>query len=75
MDKDFTDYDLETQVDILEDIIAKLETKSAIELQIQNSKEFPETIWSLRTLNEERIADQVLFWQQIYFDNFPDSGR
>jgi hypothetical protein len=73
MYEDFDDYDLEDQVTILEEIVSRLENQRRLSIQqFKNFKEVPDLIWSLRNLNEEKIATLVLFWQQFYFDNFPD---
>jgi len=72
MNEDFYDNDPEIQVEILVEILTKLEQKRLSNLHIQNFKEVPELLWSLRNLNEERIATLAIFWQQIYFDNFPE---
>jgi hypothetical protein len=73
MNEGLDDYDLEDQVTILEEIVAKLENQRRLSnQQFKNFKEVPDLLWSLRNLNEEKIATLVLFWQQIYFDNFPD---
>lgn len=74
MNEEFDDYDPEDQVTILEEIVSKLETQRRLSIQqFKNFKEVPDLLWSLRNLNEEKIATLVLFWQQIYFDNFPET--